>query len=66
MIIIKFFCTGFQIGISRVKAGNKKFWSAKIFDKNKNFVKQFYDTTQEHTKIKALEWVESKKQYQKI
>lgn len=62
MGIIKIFRGGFYLSVFPVNSGNKRYWGAKILNKNKVLVKEFFDSNRSFTKYKAFEWIKSKKQ----
>ncbi|MDX2165261.1 MAG: hypothetical protein SFW07_07605 [Gammaproteobacteria bacterium] len=58
--IMKIFINGFHIEILRIKAKKRRFWRAKIFNNNKRFVKEFFDSNRGFVKFKAIKWIKNK------
>lgn len=55
--IIKTFRDGFWLSVFPIKSGGKRYWTAKISNKDKRLVKEFFDSNRGTVKFKGLLWI---------
>jgi hypothetical protein len=63
--IIKTYCNGFYLQIMPFREGKRRYWIAKIANRNRRPVKEFVDSNRGFVKLKALEWINGKNQFRK-
>lgn len=63
MMIINNFFKGFYVVTKTLEEKGKNYWLVEIFDKKKEFAKEFIALEQSNAELKAFEWIKGKNKF---